>query len=148
MDTRWRFARFDELTPREVHDLFRARADVFVVEQNCVFPDIDGVDPQCWHLLGYDGADLVMYCRLLPGNTKFAEPSIGRVITTSKVRGTGMGRVLMREALERALSLWPGEAIRIGAQAHLEKFYSEFGFVKCSDPYDEDGILHIEMLRR
>ncbi len=164
----WRFAPFAELSPQEIHDLYRLRADVFIVEQNCVFQDVDGVDPQCLHLLGYaeslgpgprpeasrdrphpgDAAPedrLVAYCRFVPPGVKFPEPSIGRVITARPVRGTGMGRVLMREAMARAQDLWPGERLRIGAQAHLERFYNEFGFTKSSEPYDEDGILHIEM---
>ena len=143
--TVWRFARFAELSPQEIHDLYRLRVDVFVVEQNCVFQDVDGVDPQCWHLLGYEGRDLVAYCRFVPPGVKFPEPSIGRVITARSVRRTGMGRVLMREAMQRAAALWPDQALRIGAQAHLERFYNEFGFTKSSEPYDEDGILHIEM---
>jgi ElaA protein len=149
----WRFAPFAELTPREVHDLFQARAAAFIVEQNCVFQDVDGVDPECWHLLGYLSSpkgegepQLVAYCRLLPAGVKFAECSIGRVVTTQAVRGTGMGRELMGEALRRAQTLWPQAAIRIGAQRHLERFYNDFGFIVASQPYDEDGILHIEML--
>ena len=141
----WRFARFGDLSPHEVHDLYRLRVDVFIVEQNCVFQDVDGVDPQCWHLLGYANGELVAYCRFVPPGDKFPEPSIGRVITARPVRRTGMGRVLMREALKRAEGLWPGQRLRIGAQAHLERFYNEFGFTKSSEPYDEDGILHIEM---
>jgi ElaA protein len=154
----WRFARFDELSPREVHDVYRLRVAVFIVEQNCVFQDVDGVDPDCWHLLGYEASGpglrrgdeapddrLVAYCRFVPPGVKFPEPSIGRVITAPSVRGTGLGRVLMREAMRRAEGLWPAKRLRIGAQAHLERFYNEFGFTKSSDPYDEDGILHIEM---
>jgi ElaA protein len=90
---------------------------------------------------------LVAYCRLLPAGAKYAEPSIGRVVTSHSVRGTGMGRELMREALQRMERLWPGVPIRIGAQRHLERFYRDFGFVTASQPYDEDGILHLEMLR-
>ena len=146
-DVAWRFAPFAELAPREVHDFYRLRAAVFVVEQNCPFQDVDGVDPDCWHLLGYRDAELVAYSRLVPPDTKFAEPSIGRVITATAVRRTGMGRELMRESLARAEKLWPNRAIRIGAQLHLERFYVDFGFVTASEPYDEDGILHIEMLR-
>jgi len=145
MTPRWHFARFDHLTPRQVHDMYRLRAAVFIVEQDCVFQDVDGADPPSWHLLGYSGDELVTYCRLLPAGVKFDEPSIGRVITSPSVRGTGMGRVLMAEAMKRAAGLWPGEPLRIGAQAHLERFYNGFGFTKSSEPYDEDGILHIEM---
>ena|SRR5689334_2021054 len=146
MTIAWHFALFAELTPQQIHDVYRLRVDVFIVEQNCVFQDVDGVDPQCWHLLGYAGKELVAYARLLPAGVKFDEPSVGRVITARTVRRTGMGRVLMREAMMRARELWPGQTLRIGAQAHLERFYNEFGFVKASEPYDEDGIMHIEML--
>ena len=143
----WRFARFDELSPREIHDLYRARAAVFVVEQDCAFQDLDGADPQCRHLLGYDGKRLVAYCRLVPPGVKYAEPSIGRIATTLDVRRTGLGRQLVREALAHAERLWPGRAIRIGAQQRLERFYEAFGFATASAPYDEDGIMHVEMLR-
>lgn len=143
----WRFASFAQLTPGEVHDVFQARSQVFVVEQGCAFQDLDGADPQCWHLLGLEGGRLVAYCRLVPAGVKFAEPSIGRVITTGEARGTGRGKELVREALARAAGLWPGHAIRIGAQAHLERFYRAFGFVTASEPYLEDGIPHIEMVR-
>ena len=154
---RWRFARFDDLTPREIHDLYQARVGVFVFEQNCPFQDVDGYDLVSWHLLGFspsplgegrgEGA-LTAYCRLLPPDSKYAEPSIGRVLTTKDGRGTGAGRELMTEALKRAHALWPGQDIRIGAQRYLDRFYGEFGFVQCSEPYDEDGIMHIEMLRK
>lgn len=152
----WRFARFDELAPREVHDLFQLRAAVFVVEQACAFQDVDGVDPLCWHLLGRlpsplgEGrgeGPLAAYCRLVPPGVKYPEPSIGRVITAQSARRTGAGRAMMREALARAEALWPGWRIRIGAQVYLRDFYGEFGFVQASEPYDEDGILHIEMIR-
>jgi ElaA protein len=141
----WRLARFDDLAAQEVHDIFRLRAEVFVVEQNCPFQDVDGVDPKSWHLLGNVRGKLLCYCRLIPAGIKFAEPSIGRVVTAPSVRGTGMGRVLMDEAMRCAAQLWPGQPIRIGAQARLERFYNGYGFTKASEPYDEDGILHIEM---
>jgi ElaA protein len=164
----WRCAPFAQLTPREIHDMFQARSAAFVVEQDCVFLDIDGIDPECWHLVGYataPGGDalgprrhgddepraaataLVACARLVPPGVRFAEPSIGRVVTTDAVRGTGMGRELMKQALAQAAKLWPGQAIRIGAQQHLEKFYASLGFARASEPYDEDGIPHIEMLR-
>ena len=144
----WRFSFFDQLSGREVHDLYQLRVGVFVLEQDCAFQDVDGVDPDCWHLLGRDGGGaLVAYCRFVPKGIKFAEASIGRVITAPSVRRSGAGRELMREAMKHAEALWPGQAIRIGAQAHLERFYGEFGFVKVSEPYIEDGIPHIEMLK-
>ena len=151
----WRFARFEELDAREVHDILQARSAVFVVEQDCVFQDVDGADPRCWHLVGRpppggEGASgpVQAYCRLVPPGLKFAEASIGRVLTTDAGRRKGLGRELMAEALRRAQLLWPGQPLRIGAQQYLERFYGEFGFTKCSEPYDEDGIMHIEMLRK
>jgi ElaA protein len=145
--TQWRLARLDELTAREVHDILQARAAVFVVEQACAFQDMDGADPESWHLFCRDGDGIAAYCRLVPAGIKFAEPSIGRVITTGAARGTGLGRALMQEALRRAAALWPGAAVRIGAQRRLEAFYASLGFVTDSEPYDEDGIPHVEMLR-
>jgi ElaA protein len=142
---RWHFAPFAKLSPRQIHDLYRLRVEVFVVEQECPFQDVDGIDPKCWHLLGHIEDELVAYCRFVPPGVKYDEPSIGRVITAPSVRRTGMGRVLMAQAMGRAAKLWPGRRLRIGAQAHLERFYNEFGFTKSSEPYDEDGILHIEM---
>ena len=147
----WRFAPFDELSVREVHDLYQARVGVFVVEQTCPFQDVDGIDPACFHLLGRAtnaaSGPLLAYCRLVPPGVKYAEPSIGRVLTTKEGRGTGAGRELMEEAIARCEALWPGQALRIGAQQYLEKFYGSLGFARCSEPYDEDGIMHIEMLR-
>jgi ElaA protein len=142
----WRLAQFDELSPREVHDIFQARIEVFVVEQKCVFQDLDGLDPVCWHLTGATG-QLVAYCRLVPPGTKFTEPSIGRVLTTGSARRAGAGRELMRRAVDHATRLWPGRVLRIGAQQYLQHFYGEFGFVTASEPYDEDGIAHVEMVR-
>lgn len=143
----WRCAPFEELTPREIHDMLQARSAAFVVEQNCVFLDIDGIDPQCWHLVGYLGGALVATARLVPPGTKFAEPSIGRVVTTSAVRGTGVGRALMREAIAHAERLWPSEPLRVAAQVHLERFYESLGFVATPQRYVEDGIPHVDMLR-
>lgn len=143
----WRFARFDELSPGEIHDLYRLRAAIFVVEQACAFQDLDGADPQSWHLLGRRDGELLAYARLVPPGVKYDEPSIGRIVTAHPVRRTGLGRTLVREALARAEKLWPGRAVRIGAQQRLEKFYEDFGFVTASAPYDEDGIAHVEMVR-
>jgi len=144
----WTFARFDDLLPRDIHDLYQARVAVFVLEQKCPFQDVDGVDPECWHLIGRGpGGEVFAYSRLVPPGVKFEEASIGRVLTTAPARRTGAGRELMRESLERVERLWPGRPIRIGAQQYLERFYGGFGFKTASAPYDEDGILHVEMVR-
>ncbi len=143
----WRFARLDELSAREVHDILQARSAVFVVEQACAFQDMDGADPGAWHLFARKEGAIAAYCRIIPAGLKFREPSIGRVITMDSVRGTGLGRTLMVEALRRCEALWPGEAVRISAQLRLEAFYHALGFRTDSEPYDEDGIAHVEMLR-
>ena len=147
MNRPWQFARFDELLARDVHDILRARAAVFVVEQACAFQDVDGADPACEHLVGREDGQVVAYCRLVPPGVKYPEPSIGRVITAKSVRRTGAGRELMAKAVERVEALWPGHRMKIGAQQYLEGFYGSFGFVRSSEPYDEDGIMHIEMIR-
>ena len=143
---KWHFAKFADLSPQDIHDLYQARLAVFVVEQKCPFQDVDGADPQCWHLIGRGGDGLVhAYSRLVPPGVKYEEPSIGRVLTTDAARRTGAGRELMRESIAHAERLWPGRPLRIGAQQYLEKFYGGFGFTTVSAPYDEDGILHVEM---
>jgi ElaA protein len=144
--TAWRFARLDGLSAREVHDILQARAAVFVVEQACAFQDVDGADPQSWHLFTSRDGRLAAYCRLVPPGVKFGEPSIGRVLTVSPWRGTGLGRALMAEALRRTAALWPGSPVRLGGQRYLERFYQSLGFATVSEPYDEDGIAHVEML--
>ncbi|HTS84276.1 MAG TPA: GNAT family N-acetyltransferase [Usitatibacter sp.] len=145
----WHFARFDDLSPRDIHDLYQARVAVFVLEQKCPFQDVDGADPQCWHLIGRASpqGEVLAYSRLVPPGVKYPEPSIGRVLTTAAARRTGAGRELMAESIARLEKLWPGRPIRIGAQQYLERFYGSFGFARTSAPYDEDGIMHIEMTR-
>ncbi|HEX4781101.1 MAG TPA: GNAT family N-acetyltransferase [Usitatibacter sp.] len=145
---KWTFSRFDDLSPRDIHDLYQARVAVFVLEQKCPFQDVDGADPQCWHLIGRgDDAVVHAYSRLVPPGVKYPEPSIGRVLTTAVARRTGIGMDLMRESIAQAEKLWPGRALRIGAQRYLEQFYEGFGFATASAPYDEDGIMHVEMVR-
>ncbi len=147
----WQFARFDDLHPRDWYTVSAARIEVFVMEQNCPFQDLDGADFLAWHLLGWDGAGeakkLAAYCRLVDAGVKFAAPSIGRVITPRDYRLGGYGKMLMAEACRRHDALYPGMANRIGAQARLEKFYQQFGYKTDSDMYMEDGIPHLEMER-
>ena len=139
---------FDRLSGREVHDVLQLRQRVFVVEQTCPFLDADGLDPKCWHGLGRDAAGvLVATARLVPPGLSYEEPAIGRVATAPEVRRTGLGRALMSSAIAQVQRLYPGQHIRIGAQRYLEKFYGSFGFQPVGEPYDEDGIDHIQMLR-
>ncbi len=147
----WQWSLFADLTPHALYAALRARSEVFVVEQNCVFLDMDDADPEAWHLLGWaerGGTQvLAAYLRLLPPGCRFTEASIGRVLTTAVFRRTGAGRALMREGVRQSTAVHPEHGIRIGAQRYLENFYADFGFRPASDPYLEDGIEHIEMLR-
>jgi ElaA protein len=149
---RWRCLPFGALSADTLYRLLRLRSEVFVVEQNCVFLDQDGLDPQCLHVLGElvdaDGTPhLHASTRLVPPGVAFAEASIGRVVTAPAARGGGIGHALMAESVRLLERLWGPQPIRIGAQAHLEAFYNRHGFVSDNKPYIEDGIPHIEMLR-
>lgn len=147
----WQFCRFDDLPIRDWYAASAARVDVFVMEQNCPFQDNDGADFFSWHLLGWAGKGaskkLAAYCRIVDAGVKFAEASIGRVVTPRDFRGGGFGKLLMQEATARHDALYPGQPNRIGAQQRLERFYREFGFETASEMYMEDGIPHVEMLR-
>jgi len=147
----WQWSRFQDLRPEDLYEVVRLRESVFIVEQNCAYPDADGRDPAAWHLLGWvegDGARrLVAYARVFEPGIRYAEGSVGRVVTAAEVRRTGIGRTLLSEALTRLDGLAPGQPIRIAAQRYLEGFYSGFGFRTVSAPYEEDGIIHVDMLR-
>jgi ElaA protein len=139
---------FDRLSGREVHDVLQLRSRVFVVEQSCVVLEADGIDPQCWQGLGRDDqGTLIATARLVPPGLKYEEPAIGRVVTAPEVRRSGAGRELMLSAIAQTQRLWPGQPIRLGAQRYLERFYGSLGFKPVGEPYDEDGIPHLEMLR-
>jgi len=127
------------------------RSRVFVVEQQCVYLDPDGLDSGAHHLFGWlddTCAELVCGVRILAPGVVYAEASIGRVVTAPEHRGAGAGRVLMEQAIAECTRRYPGAGIRIGAQRYLERFYASFKFVTVSEPYDEDGIEHVTMLRR
>ena len=151
IDVTWQWCRFAELRPDELYEVVRLREAVFVVEQNCPYPDADGRDPRAWHLLGWQDTEkeriLAAYARVFEPGVRYTEASIGRVVTAQSVRGTGVGRRLMAEALRRVESLAPGGKIKLAAQRRLEEFYAEFGFTAVSEPYEEDGINHIDMVR-
>ncbi|HET7615176.1 MAG TPA: GNAT family N-acetyltransferase [Gemmatimonadaceae bacterium] len=147
----WQWSRFSELSPEQLYAIVRLREAVFVVEQQCPYPDADGRDPNAWHLLGWyetDGKrDLVAYARVFEPGVRYTEGSIGRIVTAPSVRGTGIGRALMAEGLRRTEILMPGQRIKIAAQQRLVDFYIGFGFTVVSAPYDEDGIMHVDMVR-
>jgi ElaA protein len=139
---------FNDLTVTELYQLLRLRSEVFVVEQNCVFLDADDKDYACHHLLLFDDEqELVAYARIVPAGKSYAEASIGRIVSSKKVRGTGVGKILTQAAIDAAKNLYGDVPIRIGAQYYAVKFYEQLGFKIDGEIYDEDGIDHIEMIR-
>ena len=151
VDLFWQWSRFSELQPDDLYAVVRLREAVFVVEQNCPYPDADGRDPGAWHLLCWNQGpakrSLVAYARVFEPGVRYTEGSIGRVATAQEVRGTGVGKRLMAEALRRLELLAPEQKIKIAAQQRLEAFYAGFGFTTVSAPYEEDGIMHVDMVR-
>lgn len=147
MGLEWRFAAFDALTTAELYAVLQLRSEVFVVEQACVFQDMDGADQAAMHLLGRLNGELVGYARCIPSGVKFSEASLGRIVTRDSVRGTGVGHQLVDEAVACLTRQWGAQSIRIGAQARLEQFYRQHGFICTGNSYLEDGIAHVEMLR-
>ncbi|MBZ5857380.1 GNAT family N-acetyltransferase [Flavihumibacter profundi] len=146
MQINWQLKSFEHLTVHELYQLLRLRSEVFVVEQNCVFLDMDNKDQDCWHLLGWKGHLLAASTRLVPPGIAYDEMSIGRVVSSPQVRGEGIGRALMEESITACYKLFGNNPIRIGAQLYLEKFYSSLGFKAAGEIYLEDGIKHVEML--
>ena len=138
---------FNELTPHELYAILQLRSEVFVVEQNCVFQDADNKDQFCHHLMVWDNKNLVAYARLLPKGLAYEQMSIGRVISSPAYRKTGVGKILMFQAVGACYSLFGEGAIKIGAQLYLKKFYESFDFIQSGDLYLEDGIEHIEMIK-
>jgi len=146
MQLTWIYKPFNELTTLELYAILQLRNEVFVVEQNCVYPDIDYKDLKSFHLMAFEGDVLVAYSRILPSGVSFEEASIGRVITKSSHRGKGIGITLLEKSIEACSATFGSLSIKIGAQLYLKKFYESFGFAQTSDVYLEDGIEHIDML--
>jgi ElaA protein len=147
-DIEWQWCRLGELSAEQVYAVLAARVEIFVVEQNCAYQDLDGLDADAEHLIAWSGAgtEVAGYLRVLGPGTRFDDPSIGRIITAKRFRGSGLGRVIVAKGIERTRLRYPGQPVRISAQQYLEKFYRDFGFVTVSQPYLEDNIPHVEML--
>lgn len=141
----WKLKTFDQLTTTEMYNLLSLRTAVFVVEQNCPYQELDGKDQLAQHLwLENEAGEVVALCRLLPQGLSFAEASIGRVLVNPAYRGENWGRALVETALE-VLQQAGEDAVTIEAQYYLRDFYRGFGFVENSEPFDEDGIKHVNM---
>ncbi len=142
----WRWQPFDALSARDVYTLLEARSAVFVIEQRCIYGDIDGADFDAWHLSAVDAdGRLAGYLRVLLPDAGSPDIRIGRVLTTAPFRGIGLGNALLANALERIREQWPATPISLHAQAHLQKYYGAFGFAPSSEIHDDDGIPHIWM---
>ena len=141
---------FGVLTPDELYAMLKLRSEVFVVEQRCIYLDPDGREWGAQHLLGWSSVGsrtLICGARVLAPGAIYEEASIGRVVTSASHRGTGLARQVMERALAECARLYPSQPIRIEAQRYVERFYASLGFVTVSEPFEEDGILHVMMLR-
>lgn len=137
---------FEELTTRELYEILKLRTEVFVVEQNCPYLEVDGKDLQSYHLYFIQDDSIQAYLRILPAGVSYEELSIGRVLVREESRGLGLGRRLMEEALKFIENDLGERVVKIQAQHYLEKFYASFGFQSISEVYLDDGIPHIDML--
>lgn len=147
-DIVWKIKSFDEFTVPELYAVLKARIDVFVVEQNCPYPDLDGYDQKALHLWAEENGEVLAGCRIFNKGIKYNEASIGRVLTTEKARGKSLGKQLIRYAVETIENRFHTSEIRISAQDYLLKFYGDFGFEDTGKKYLEDDIPHTEMLRK
>ena len=148
MDQNWFLKSFEELTAKELYLILQLRNEVFVVEQNCVFQDADNKDQMSKHLFFMQEDELIAYCRLLPPGLSYKEMSIGRVVSSPIIRRTGIGKILVGKAIEHCFATYGEGDIRIGAQLYLTEFYGSFGFKIAGEIYMEDGIEHVEMVRK
>lgn len=136
---------FSELTTQELYSILELRQQVFIIEQNCPYDDLDFKDQKSHHLLWYNHDELQAYARILPPGVSFPEASIGRIVVKKTFRGGRTGKELIQKAIEFCNQLYPKTAISISAQFPLETYYAQFGFRSYSEVYDLDGIPHINM---
>jgi len=144
----WRIKSFQELSTTELYTYLQLRVNVFIVEQSCPYPELDGYDVDSYHISYIENDELLAYARVLPSGVKYNYVSIGRVIVVKKSRGIGLAKQLMKQAISFIHEKWPNADIQLQAQAHLTHFYGSFGFVAISEEYDEDGIPHVDMLKK
>ena len=137
---------FEELNKAELYQIIQLRIAVFIVEQDCPYPDLDDMDQDAQHLWIEDAGEIVCYLRVNPAGSRFLEPSLGRIVTKKSHRNRGLAEKLIKKAIDLVCEK-ESRAIRISAQCYLEKYYEKFGFLKASEEYLEDNIPHIEMLK-
>ena len=136
---------FSSLSIKELFDIYKLRSQIFIVEQNCAYQDVDDKDVISHHLMVTDNTKLIGYCRILPPNSSYKEPSIGRVAVTKDSRNKGFGKLLMKHAINETRKMYKNQFIVISAQFYLLRFYSDLGFTAEGPQYLEDNIPHIKM---
>jgi ElaA protein len=138
---------FQDFTPQQLYAYMQLRSEVFVVEQNCVYQDLDGIDEFSKHVLVYQKEQLIACARIVPASVLYDTISIGRVIVAPSHRGKSLGHQLMTYCIEQIVSLFNSDKIVLSAQAHLQGFYAQHGFNAIGEGYLEDGIPHVKMLK-
>ena len=142
----WQIKPYQDLTLNEFHDIIALRVNVFVVEQDCPYQDLDGKDKKCYHVICRDGkGNIVATARILPPGISYDSTSIGRVVIDKEIRGKGIGHELMQKCMDYALVEFGNSTITISAQKHLENYYKSHDFISTGNEYLEDGIPHVEM---
>lgn len=144
----WQCKHFYDLSVNELYCILQLRTEIFVVEQKCLFQDMDGHDKDAYHVMGWKDGELVAHTRLLAPGQTYDEQSIGRVVVKATARASGLGKELMQYSAEKSFELFGHNPIKIGAQLYLKKFYEPLGYIQCSDVYDDVGIDHIKMIKQ
>lgn len=139
--------KFDQLSRDELYKILQLRAEVFVVEQNCVYQDIDGKDQKALHVLGYEDSELVAYTRCFKPGDYFEDAAIGRVIVKENFRKYGYGHEMMKASVKAISESFQTTSIKLSAQQYLTAFYESHGFQQTGEGYLEDGIPHIAMIK-
>ena len=139
---------FEELSKQELYSLLALRAEVFVVEQNCAYQDVDGKDSKALHVLGWKETKLAAYARIFGPGEYFEEASIGRIVVQKDHRSSGWGKEIVMAAQQSILDYYKTERIKLSAQSYLKNFYQEMGYISSGEEYLEDGIPHIAMIKQ
>lgn len=142
----WLCMPFESLSAQQVYDMLRLRIDVFGLEQNCLYQDLDNKDAQAWHVMAYQGGRMVATARLFNRGVVHAHASLGRVLVVPELRGQGFGHRLVAYAMGQLWAQWGEQAIKINAQTHLQAFYEQHGFAVCGDTFNDHGVMHVPML--